>query len=335
MHGITPASARKGSDVIDSSSIVGIDVSKASLDVAFGLDAPVQRFLNEPHGHRALARALAKRPASRIVMEATGGYEHRVLRHLTDQRLPALRVNPRQVRDFARATGILAKTDAIDARVLVRFGAAVEPAHRPLPSLEQERLARLHTRRVQLIEHRTAEMNRIQQAADAFIVRTIKAVTTTLDKQIKLLEDEAADLIAQHQQLQRTFEILTSVPGVGPVTAVALMGQMPELGTLSRQAAASLAGLAPFNKDSGSQRGQRHISGGRAAIRAALYMATLTALRHNPVIAEDFQRLIAAGKPHKVAHTACMRKLLTILNALVRDNQTWNERNDKKSPAQS
>ena len=320
--------------MIDFSSIVGIDVSKASLDVAFGLDTPVQRFPNEPKGHRALVRALIKRPASRIVMEATGGYEYRVLRHLTDQRLPALRVNPRQVRDFARATGVLAKTDAIDARVLVRFGAAVEPEHRPLPSLEQERLARLHARRVQLMELRTAEMNRIQQSTDAFIVRTIKAVITTFDKQIKLLEAEAADLIAQHEKLQRTFDILTSVPGVGDVTAVALMGQMPELGTLSRQAAASLAGLAPFNKDSGNQRGQRHISGGRSAVRAALYMATLTALRFNPVIAEDFQRLSAAGKPHKVAHTACMRKLLTILNALVRDNQTWNEKKNKKTPSE-
>lgn len=320
--------------MIDSSSIVGIDVSKASLDVAFGLHTPVQRFLNEPTGHRALARALAARPHSRIIMEATGGYEHQVLRHLTDRRLPALRVNPRQVRDFARATGILAKTDVIDARVLVRFAAAVEPAPRPLPSPEQERLARLHTRRVQLMEHRTAELNRLPQAADAFILRTIKAVVTTIDKQIKLLEDEAADLIAQHQRLHRTFEILTSVPGVGPVTAAALMGQMPELGTLSRQAAAALAGLAPFNKDSGNHRGQRHISGGRAAVRTALYMSTLTALRFNPVIAEDFQRLIAAGKPHKIAHVACMRKLLTILNALVRDNQTWTERNSKKIPAQ-
>lgn len=321
--------------MVDVASVVGIDVSKDSLDVAFGIDEPVQKFPNKPTGHRALAKKLAKRSPSRIVLEATGGYELRVLRHLTEQHLPAIRVNPRQVRDFARATGVLAKTDALDARVLVRFAAAVEPVHRPLPSLEQERLAQLQTRRIQMVELRTSDKNRLQQATDALIRRTIEAVIKTIDQQIALIEAESAEVIAEHQRMTRTLEILKSVPGVGDVTAAILMGHMPELGTLSRQAVAALAGLAPFNNDSGSQRGQRHIRGGRSTVRNVLYMATLTAFRCNTVIREDFERLTRAGKTHKVAMTACMRKLLTILNALVRDDVLWGEKGVSKSAKSS
>jgi transposase len=328
----TPASARKGIGMIGAASVVGIDVCKESLDVAFGSDAHVRRFPNQPKGHRALARALAKESVSRIVLEATGGYERRLLRHLADKQLPAIRVNPRQVRDFARATGILAKTDAIDAKVLARFAAAVEPKHRPLPSLEQERLADLQSRRAQLVAHRTAEMNRLELTTDKLITRTIKAVIKTIEEQIKTIEAESAEVIAAHRQLERVYTILTSVPGVGPVTASVLMGSMPELGTLSRQAVAALAGLAPFNRDSGSQRGQRHIRGGRADVRTALYMATLTAVRCNEVIADDFERLTKAGKSHKVVMTACMRKLLTILNALVRDDMLWGQKKSSKNP---
>jgi transposase len=327
--------ARKGFGMIDSSSVVGIDVSKASLDVAFGLEAAVERFDNNPKGHRALARTLRRRGPARIVLEATGGYEHALLRHLDGRSLPAIRVNPRQVRDFARATGVLAKTDAIDARVLVRFAAAVEPLHRPLPGPEREKLARLQARRAQLVDHRTAESNRLEQQTDArrtdAITRTIKAVIKTLQEQIKLVEAESAEVIAEHHQLERTYEILTSIPGVGPVTAAVLLGQLPELGTLSRQAVAALAGLAPFNRDSGTQRGQRHIRGGRSAVRTTLYMATLTAVRMDTKLAEDFERYTQAGKPHKVAMTACMRKLLIIANALVRDNLKWGEKNPQKS----
>lgn len=317
--------------MFDVSTVVGIDVSKASLDVAFGLDAPVERFANEPKGHRRLARALTKRRPSRIVMEATGGYEHSVLRHLSDKKLPAIRVNPRQVRDFARATGILAKTDALDARVLVRFGAAVEPEHRPLPAKEQEYLARLQTRRSQLLTFRTAEKNRIQQFTDPLIVRTMKDMINNIDKQIELLEAESGEVIAEYTQLQRTYEILNSVPGVGPVIAAVLLGHMPELGSLSRQEVAALAGLAPFNKDSGTQRGQRRIRGGRSAVRTALFMGAMTAVQHNPVLKEDFERFIANGKPRMLALAACMRKLLIILNALVRDNVLWGEKGVSKS----
>jgi len=317
--------------MLDASTVVGIDVSKASLDVAFGSIAHVRRFPNTPRGHHQLARAVGRYAAKRIVLEATGGYERRVLVHLTDQNLPVVRVNPRQVRDFARATGVLAKTDVIDARVLVRFGAAVEPEHRPLPSPARQRLADLQTRRSQLVAFRTAELNRLEQTTDGRITRTIRAVIRTLDQQIAIIEAESAQVIAEHKELERTYAILTSVPGVGPVTAAVLMGGMPELGTLSRQQAAALAGLAPFNKDSGTQRGTRHIRGGRAPVRTALYMATLSAVRCNPVIAEDFARLTAAGKPYKVAMAACMRKLLTILNALVRDDLLWGQKHTSTS----
>jgi transposase len=312
--------------VESASPVAGIDVSKASLDVALGIGAPVRRFDNTPAGHRALARALGKAAPARIVLEATGGYERAVLRHLTERGLPAIRVNPRQVRDFARATGVLAKTDAIDARVLARFAAAVEPVHRPLPAPEQERLSDLQARRAQIVALRTAESNRLEQATDKLIRRTIEEVIGTLEKQIKAIEAESAAVIAAHARLERIHDILTSVPGVGPVTAGVLMGDMPELGTLSRQAAAALAGLAPYNDDSGKQAGKRRIRGGRAQVRTVLYMATLTALRCNPVIIEDFERLTADGKPYKVAMAACMRKLLTILNALVRDDMRWGEK---------
>lgn len=313
-------------------SIIGVDVSKASLDVAFGLDEHVQRFSNDPAGHRALARAAAQRSPACIVLEATGGYERAVLRHLSAQRLPAIRVNPRRVRDYARASGILAKTDALDAAVLVRFAAAMKPERRTPPSPEQERLAALHTRRTQLVEKRTSERHQLENVTDALIVRTIKKMIQTIDDQIALLEAEAAEVIAQHRHLERSFAILTSIPGVGAITAGVLLAHMPELGTLSRQAVASLAGLAPFNQDSGTQRGQRHIRGGRAMVRAVLYMAALSAVRFNDVIREDYQRMVReSGKPPKVALTACMRKLLTIANALVRDDCRWGE---KKSPNQ-
>jgi transposase len=308
------------------SHIVGIDVSKAALDVAFGIGEPVRRFDNNPAGHRSLARMLESRAPTRIVLEATGGYEHRLLRYLDDQSLPAIRVNPRQVRDFARATGELAKTDAIDARVLVQFGAAVEPEHRPLPSLQQERLCSLHTRRIQLVKLRNAENNRMENLHDALVVRTIKAVVKTIDKQIELIEAESAQVITQHRELERIFTILTSVPGVGPVTAAVLMGSLPELGKLSRKSIASLSGLAPFNHDSGPRRGKRHIRGGRSEVRMVLYMAVLTGLRCNPVISEYYERLRGSGKPYKVAMAACMRKLLIILNALARDDMLWGEK---------
>lgn len=329
-----PALQERVCRMIDFSSVVGIDVSKASLDVALGLDDPVVSFENCPRGHRALGALLVKKNPSRIVLEATGGYELGLLRHLVGRELPAVRMNPRQVRDFARSTGQLAKTDQIDARVLVRFGAVIQPEPRPLPSRQQERLTAIHRRRTDLLAYRTAEKNRRQQTPDARLRRTMDDMIEKIDDLIADLERDAAELIAEHKSLQRRYEIVTSVPGIGPVTAGVLVASMPELGALSRQAVASLAGLAPFNQDSGAMRGTRHIRGGRMDVRNALYMATLTATRCNDVIREDFQRMIANNKPHKVAMTACMRKLLIIVNALVRDDVLWGQKSSPKSSRQ-
>lgn len=299
----------------------GIDVSAAALDVAVGTEGPVRRFANTPAGHRAAARMVAG--ASRIVLEATGGYERGVLNILAERGLPVVRVNPRQVRDFARAMGILAKTDRIDARVLAHYAAVFAPPVRSRPTPAQTRLAAVTIRRTQLLKHRTAERQRGKRETDAWIRRTIQIMIDAVDRQITRLEAEAASIIAEHERLARVYAILISVPGMGPVTSSVLLGQMPELGTLTRQAVAALAGLAPYNDDSGTHRGARHIRGGRSAVRSALYMAALNGARVNPVIAEDFRRLTASGKPPKVALTACARKLLTILNALVRDDLMW------------
>lgn len=311
--------------------VVGVDVSKATLDVAVGAEARVVSFANTPAGHRRLGKYLAPLNPARVVLEATGGYERRVLRHLGDLRLRAVRVNPRQVRDFARAAGILAKTDAIDARVLARFGQKMEPPCRPLPGPEQELLKELVQRRRQLVAMRTQEKNRAEKSPCAKVVRSLRTMTSAIDKQIDELEAEIADVIAHHAALARKLEVLSSIPGIGTTTAAAILGGLPEIGELSRQAVASLAGLAPFNNDSGSHRGERTIRGGRPQVRTALYMATLSAVRHNPTIRESYERLTGNGKPPKVALVACMRKLLTIANALVREDKLWADRGLKKA----
>jgi len=295
---------------------VGIDVSKATLAVAVGEEGRVRRFDNTPAGHRALARHLAPLAPARIVLEATGGYESRVLRHLAALRLNAVRVNPRRVRD---------------ARVLARFGARMSPELRPLPAPEQEELRELVRRRRQLVRTRATENNRLETTASPGALRSIRRMVSAIDKQIEQMEAEIAGLIAAHERLKRKVEIVDSIPGVGLVTAAILVAGLPELGELSRQAMASLAGLAPFNDDSGAREGQRSIRGGRPHVRTALYMTTLSAARHNPAIRATYARLVGNGKPPKVALTACMRKLLTVANALVRDNQLWTHRSPNES----
>lgn len=302
---------------------IGIDVSKDFLDLAAADDAPVERFGNTPGGRRRLGRRVASAAPARIVLEATGGYEAPLLDELVAAGLPVVRVNPRPVRDFARAAGVLAKTDAIDARVLSRFARVMEPPLRPAPDPAVRVLERLSTRRRQLVEARVRENNRLVVETNRCIVSSLKAMIRTIDKSIEELEAEIAAQIAAHAELERKAEIARSVPGIGVVTAATLIAEMPELGTLSRQAVAALAGVAPFNRDSGGSQGRRSIAGGRAEVRAALYMATLVAVRRNPVLAEDYNRLIAAGKRPKIALVACMRKLLTIVNAMIRDNKPW------------
>jgi len=313
---------------------VGIDVSKHTLDVAFGESGPIEQFKNTIPGRRALGQMLLKLAPSCIVMEATGGYERAVLEHLQSLPLPVLRINPRQVRDFAKAKGILAKTDALDARVLADFARLLRPQVRPPKSPEIQRLNDLVTRRRQIVESKTREKNHLEQVTSTKIKKTIHAVLETLDEQLDIIEKEIAATIKEHDRLKRSMDILTSVPGIGNTTAAVLVAQMPELGQVSRQAIAALAGLAPFNNDSGMSSGKRAIRGGRAQVRATLYMATLTAARVNPVIREDVKRLVDGGKPAKVALTAGMRKLLTIANALIRDDYMWGEKETSKRPTQ-
>lgn len=305
--------------------VVGIDVSKHRLDIAHlhgdaSLPTSVE---NTPEGHAALVDILCQNPPRLIVLEATGGYQRAVVAALAAAGLPVVVANPRQVRDFARGLGVLAKTDAIDAMVLARFAEKIDPPVRNLPDEAAQALADLLARRRQLVELRTAEKNRLQQASAPRIKASIRAVLTTLDAQIAALDDDLDGHIRRSPVWRAKENLLLGVPGVGAQTARTLLACLPELGTISRQAIAALVGVAPINRDSGAMRGQRTTWGGRKVVRSTLYMATLVASRHNPVIRAQYQRLLAAGKPKKVALVACMRKLLTILNAMLRTGQPW------------
>lgn len=261
---------------------------------------------------------------ARVVIEATGGYEHQLVAALLDAGYCVAVVNPRQVRDFAKALGILAKTDRIDAGVLARFGQQVQP--RPLAENppQQAELAQLVARRRQLIELRTMESNRLELTTAKLARKSISTVLATLEKQIARLDAEFARLIESNDDWRAKAQILASTPGIGPVASATLLAELPELGKLNRQQIASLAVLAPFNHDSGKLRGQRSICGGRSSVRTVLYMATVSAQRCNPVLRAFAQRLAAAGKRPKVILTACMRKLLVILNTMLKQNSPWN-----------
>lgn len=304
--------------------VVGVDVSKARLDVAFGTSDEAVAFANDVSGHAALATRLRTYSASLVVLEASGGYEVAVAACLGASGLTVAVVNPRQVRDFAKSTGLLAKTDRLDARVLVRFGEAVEPEPRPLKDELTQELEALLKRRRQVNEMITAEKNRLAQAPKA-VRREIKDHIRYLERRLRGLDNDLNASVKGSPMWRVRDDLLQSFPGVGRVTAVALMASLPELGRLTRRQVAALVGVAPFNCDSGTFRGRRRVWGGRAELRASLFMATLSARRCNPVIREFYERLTGAGKPHKVAMTACMRKLLTILNAMVRDGRPWQQ----------
>ncbi len=301
--------------------VIGIDVSKDQLDVA--TPDGVGQWPNTPDGHRQLVKQFTKWPLDSIVLEATGGYERAVVAELAAAGLPVVVVNPRQVRDFARATGQLAKTDTIDAKILAQFGEAVRPEQRPMPSEKQLELQQQLARRRQLVGMLTAEKNRSQQATDRLVRKTINAVRATLKEQLEQLDDQLQRTLEETPAWREKENLLRSVPGVGPQTALALLADLPELGTCSRQQIAALVGVAPLNRDSGKRRGQRVTWGGRASVRSALYMATLVATRHNPVIRAHYQHLQKVGKRKKVALVACMRKLLCMLNAILREQKPW------------
>jgi len=276
-----------------------------------------------PAGLAGLVARLQHLGPRLVVLEATGGYEIPVAAALASAGVPVAVVNPRQIRDYARATGQLAKTDALDARLMALFAEAVQPEVRPLPTPEAQALGDLVTRRRQLVDMLGAERNRHQQARDLRLQRRIATHIRWLTKALAEIEADLATRIRSSPIWRERDNLLHSVPGVGDITAYTLIADLPELGHLDRRKIAALVGIAPFNRESGHWRGRRMIAGGRPAVRSVLYMATLTAVRFNPAIAHFYQRLTAAGRPKKVALTAAMRKLLTILNAMLRDQRPW------------
>jgi len=304
---------------------VGIDVAKDELCVALHGQEDIETFANDQKGIAKLCKRIAKAKPLLVVLEATGGYERGVVVALGSAGLPVVVVNPRQVRDFARATGRLAKTDAIDARAIAHFAQAVRPPVRPLPDAECREMADLLAHRRNLVHTRTAQVNRLQQTTVERVASDIRKVIELLEAQIKAIDADLDGRIERSVQWKQKAEILQSTPGVGEQTARALIVDMPELGSVSRQQIAGLLGAAPMNRDSGQMRGRRFTQGGRGHVRAILYMATLSAIRGNPVIRAMYERLLAAGKVKKVALVACMRKLITILNAMIRNNRKWNE----------
>jgi transposase len=307
-----------------SHTFAGIDVAKHSLDVCLLSEDRCFTVNNDATGFRQLLGQLPAAGSCLVVIEATGGYQRRVVAALTTAGHQVAVVNPRQVRDFARGLGILAKTDRLDARVIARFGQHAQPRPVEIASEKQAELRELVTRRRQLIELRTAEHNRLETTTTNIVRKNVRHLVEQLDKQIRQLEEAIGQLVEGQPELSCKAAVLESVPGVGPVTITSLLVDLPELGRLNRQQIAALVGVAPFNRDSGKFHGRRAVWGGRAAVRSVLYMAALTARRFNPLIRAFAQRLEAAGKPFKVVMTACMRKLLVILNTMVKHNLPWN-----------
>jgi transposase len=300
--------------------VAGIDVSKDWLDVALGAES--LRVGNEAAGVSSLIERLQVMKVELVVMEATGGYETQAASAIAGAGLKLAVVNPRQVRDFARATGRLAKSDRIDAHVIAAFGQAIEPQIVSLPDEQARELQELLLRRSQLVGMRVQESNRLA-LIQGVMRKQIKSHIAWLDRAIDEVNTDLTARLRSSPAWREKDELLRSLKGIGPITSGTLMTGLPELGQLNRRAIAALVGVAPFNRDSGAFRGRRAIWGGRAHVRHMLYMAATSAIRTNPVIKPFYERLIARGKPHKVAMVACMRKMLTILNAMVRSNAHW------------
>lgn len=302
---------------------VGIDVAQDQLDVHVIPKAEHFTCPNDANGIASLVSRLQKEHPTVIIMEASGGYEITVAAELGAAGLPVAIVNPRQVRDFARGIGKLAKTDKIDALVLARFGETNRPEPQPIPTDEQKQIKELLTRRRQLVGLRSSEKNRRHSARSMRVRQSIDTVITTLDRELEEIDRDIDDLIRKSPLWREQEKLLKTFKGVGPVTTRTLLAKLPELGKLDRQEIACLVGLAPLNKDSGKMRGKRMISGGRKDVRDALYMAARSAVNHNKVIKTFYERLMKAGKLYKVAMTACMRKILVILNTMVKTKKPF------------
>lgn len=302
---------------------VGIDIAKEHVDVHIRPSSETFVVTRDGEGLASLIERLAQIRPALVVLEATGGFEVTVAAALASAGLPLAVVNPRQIRDFARSTGKLAKTDALDAAAIAHFAEAIHPEPRPLAEAKAQELGELVARRRQVIEMMVAERNRARLLQSARVRKRIERHLTALQKELTEIETDLDQSIRNTPLWRENEDLLKSVPGIGNATARSLLADLPELGSLSRKQIAALAGVAPLNRDSGTWRGKRMISGGRAAVRASLYMAALVASRHNPVIAVFYRRLRSLGKPPKLALTACMRKLLVILNAMLRDRRPW------------
>ena len=299
---------------------IGIDISKDNLDVAAHASDKQWRYSNDPAGISNLCKMLAKLGPALVVFEATGGYEMPLYLSLDEAGLPAAMVNARQIRDFAKSTGKLAKTDSLDARVIAHFGFAIQPMPHPVPDTQELKIAQ--ARRIQLLEMITAETNRLRGVPKA-LKRRIEAHVVWLKQELAGTDRELKETIEKDPIWREKDSLLQSAPGVGPCLSATLIAQLPELGNLNRRKIAALVGVAPLNRDSGIFHGRRTVWGGRANVRAVLYMATLVATRFNPVIRDFYLRLCSAGKRKKVALTACMRKLLTILNSMLKHHVPW------------
>ncbi len=301
---------------------VGIDVSKTQLDIAIAGTGEFWSANNDEIGILKTVEHLRSLLPNLVVVESTGGLETLLVSELYTAGIPMALVNPGRVREFAKSVGLLAKTDKLDAQLLAHFAQAIQPAPTQLPSQEERLLSAMLTRRRQLIEMRTAEKNRLI-SAHAAMRPSIEKLLAFIEQELQQLNQEIDQFIHSQPLFKQKDEILRSAPGVGPVTSAIVLADLPELGHLDRKKIAALVGVAPFNDDSGYRRGKRRIKGGRPAVRTVLYMATVTAVKFNPIIKAFYERLLEYGKLKKVALVACMRKLLTILNAMIRDMQPW------------
>ena len=304
---------------------VGIDVAKDRVDVAIRPSGDTWSAGYDERGMNELVSCLHAAEPAAVLLEATGGLEIPLVSALAAATLPVIVVNPRQVRDFAKATGRLAKTDSLDAQVLAHFAEAVRPPVRPLRDEDTQELNSLTTRRSQLMTMLVAEKNRLRRASHS-VHPSIQSHISWLEQELDDLDKDLRKTLRRSPVWREKDDLLRSVPGVGEHLSLSLLAYLPELGTLNRKRIAALVGVAPFNRDSGPYRGRRSVWGGRSRLRAVLYMGALVASRYNPVLRSFYQRLLAAGKPKKLALTACMRKLLTILNAMVKSGQHWAHR---------
>jgi len=308
---------------VNKGTFIGVDIAKDSFEfVAYGDDRHFN-MSNDGTGIRQAVEQIQKLSPELVVLEATGGYEHPLVAALSIAKLPVVVINPRQVRDFAKATGQLAKTDAIDAAVLAQFAAVIKPDLRPIADADMLLLKEVVSRRQQLVEMLVAERNRMGIAHNPSVKADIQAHIDWLRKRLNEADGELLRQIKESPVWRAKDDLLRTVPGVGPMTSVALLANLPELGRLNRHQIAALVGVAPFNRDSGMMRGKRAVWGGRSSLKAILYMAALSATKWNPAIKTFYERLCASGKPKKVALTACMRKLLIVLNSMMKNNTAW------------